>query len=162
MKTMKRLIAVLLLSAMMMTALTGCGGNARKIKDTLSEFEYACHNLDMDAMLDCIDPDVAEPIQFALSVYSIATDQDVEDLTDLFVDSVFGSNASELDAEELLSYISITDQKVKVKKSTAAVSCSLSVELDGKTYDMDLTINMTKTDGRWYIAGIEFPETLEE
>lgn len=162
MKEIKRFVAVLLAAAMMLTALTGCGGDTDEIKDTLAEFEYACQSLDLDAMLDCIDPDVAEPIQFALSVYSITTDQDVEDLLDLFVDSVFGSNASALDAEELLSYISITNQKVKVKKNTATVSCSLSVELDGKTYDMDLTINMTKADDRWYIAGIEFPETLEE
>ena len=51
---MKKLL-VLLLSIIMLLSMSGCTSDKSQIKDALSEFEYSCQNLDVDAMLACID-----------------------------------------------------------------------------------------------------------
>ena len=158
MKKAKQLISALLAAAIMMT-LCSCTTNASEIEDTLSEFEYACHNLDIHAMLNCIDPDVAEPIKFSISAYSALTGQDSEDVLDELVEAVF---ETDFEPDEFLSHITITDPKIKVQKNKATVTCIINFEIGGDTYHKDTIINMIKTDDKWYISGFEFPDKLNE
>ena len=126
MKKIRNSIVIFAVVALAIFGLTGCTSKSDQIKDTLSEFEYACRNLDVNAMLKCIDPDVSDPIRFGLAVFSTFTDADYEDLVDGLFENVssaeFGANFT---AEEFLSTISITDMKVKAKKNTATVTCKM-------------------------------------
>ena len=149
---MKKLIAVVV-TAVMMLSLCACSSNATEIRDTMNEFQYACQNLDIDAMLNCIDPDVAQPIQAGIASYSVATGKDSEDVLDEVVDQIFGS---EYDPEEFLSTIEATDVKPKVKKNTATIDCTLSFEIGGQTFERDSRFTMTKKNDKWYISDFEF------
>ena len=151
---MKRVIVVLLAMAVMVVS-SACAADVSDIGDTLTEFEYACHNLDVRAMLNCIDPDVAEPVKFTISAYSALTGQDSEDVLDEVVIAIFGAD---FDPDEFLSHITITDPKIEVKKNTATVTCVVNFELSGDMYHWDAAIDMIKTDDKWYIAGFEFPD----
>lgn len=158
MKLGKRWIAVLL-AVCMLLPLTACKTNASQIRDTLSEFESACHSLDLRGMLRCIDPDISEPIRLGLGAVGALTGQDTNDLLDMAVKSVFGAN---YDPEEFLSRITVTDPKLKIKKKNATVDCKIGVELGGDTFQKGAVIRMRKVEDQWYISGIELKDHSDE
>jgi len=163
MNKMNRFVALLLAACLCLSCLTGCESKSSKIKDTLSEFEYACQNLDVDAILDCIDPDIADPIRFAVALYSGATGQDYEDFLDsVFDDLVAGVFGIDFDPYDFLSTISFTDIKVKTKKDYATVTCELNFEIAGEQFKRDATIYMIENDENWYVASIDVLSEVEE
>lgn len=155
MKRMQRIIAVLLVALVLVLSMSGCGKSS-KIKDTIREFEYACQNLDLDAILDTIDPYVADPIRLALALYSGVAGEDYEDMLEDVVDSLIGAAFGDrYDPKEFLDTIRITDIKVKTKGSTATVTCELNFEIAGEQFRRDATIYMVEEDDAWYISGID-------
>ena len=48
----------------------------------IKNYEKACNDLDMDAMLDCINPSIAEKIELATGVLGMLTGSDSEELFD--------------------------------------------------------------------------------
>ena len=163
MKKALRYLVVIMLVVTMNFGMTGCASKASQIKDTLSEFEYACHNLDVNAMLKCIDPDISDPIRLGLALVSTFTDADYEDLVDgLFNnigDSEFGSS---FDAEDFLNTISVSDAKLKTKKHRATVTCKINFELAGEQFKRDATIEMIEKDDKWYIYRFDMFSLYEE
>lgn len=158
MKPVKRWIAALL-AVCMLLSLTACKTNTLQIKDTLTEFEYACHNLDLKAMLKCIDPDISDTIRLGLSAVGALTGKDTDDLLDMAVEAVFGAD---YDPEEFLSRITVTEPKVKIKKKNATVDCKIGFELGGDTFQKGAIIRMRKVEDQWYISGIEMKDDLDE
>ena len=158
MKLGKRWVAAML-AVCMLLPLTACKTNVSQIKDTLTEFEYACHNLDLKAMLKCIDPEISDPIRLALSAFGAVTGKDTDDLLDMAVESVFGAD---YDPEEFLSRISVTDPKLKIKKKNATVDCKIGFELGGDTFEKGAVIRLRKVEDKWYISGIELKDDLDE
>jgi hypothetical protein len=156
MRKENRLIALVLAAALLMCCLAGCSGNAGKIRDTLEEFEYACRNLDTDAMLGCIDPDVADPIRLILALYSQATEQDYKDVTDEILEnivySVFGED---FDPDEFLSTMSVSDVELDVDGEVAVVNCVIHFEVAGEQFARDSAIVLVEIRDRWYISYID-------
>jgi hypothetical protein len=154
-KVLCYLITILLIGTMTM-GITGCTSKASEIKDTLSEFEYACRDLDVNAMLKCIDPDIADPIRLGLALVSTFTDADYEDLVDGLFDNIGTSEfGSSFNAEDFLSTISVSDAKLKIKKQNATVTCKINFELAGEQFKRDATIKMIKKDDKWYICSFD-------
>lgn len=162
MKRSIRCFATLFLLIAIAFGTVGCTSKASQIKDTLSEFEYACRNLDVDAMLKCIDPDVSDPIRLGMAVFSTITGTDYEDIVDvLFANISEGEFGTSFDAKDFLSTISVSDVKVKTKKNTATVTCKISFELAGEQFERDAAIDMGKRDDKWYITYFEILSAIE-
>lgn len=163
MKTWKQILAVATAVAMAVALLSGCGSDKSDIKDTLNEFEYACHTLDVKAILSCIDPSISDPIRLGLAVYTGVAGKDYEDFAEDALDNlvavVFGED---LDAEDYLSKITISDEKVKVDKKTAKVTCKLNFEVNGEKFEHPATIKMLLNDDKWYVAGIDISTSTDE
>lgn len=156
MKKQNRMIALALAVLLLVSCLTGCSGAAGKIRNTLEEFEYACRNLDADAMLGCIDPDVADPIRMLLALYSQATDQDYEDVTDTVLENiVYGVFGTDFDPDDFLSSLAVTDAKLKVDGETAVVSCVINFEIAGEKFARNSEIYLVEVRDRWYISYID-------
>lgn len=156
MKKVFRYLVTIILIVIMTMGITGCASKASKIKDTLSEFEYAARNLDVNAMLKCIDPDISDPIRFGLAVFSTITDADYEDLVDGLFDNLGVSEfGSSFNAEEFLSTISVSDAKLKIKKHTAVVTCKINFELAGQKFSRDASIEMIEKNDKWYIHSFD-------
>ena len=149
-KKIHRIVAILL-CVCMFVSLTGCGKRSA-IKDTLDEFEYSCSNLDLNAILNCINPSVADPIKLGLVIYSTASGNDYEDVLDDLVKTLFGEYYN---AREFLGTISITDRKIKIKKDTATVECILHFEVVGVQFNKETTITMVESNKEWYISSIQ-------
>lgn len=156
MKRMNRFAALILAAVLLVSCLSGCSGNATKIRNTLEEFEYACRNLDTDAILGCIDPDVADPIRMVLALYSQATNQDYEDITDTALeDVVYGVFGTDFDPDDFLSTLSVTDAKLKVEDDLAVVECVVNFEIAGEKFARDSAIYLVEIRDKWYISYID-------
>lgn len=154
MKNWKRIFAVTLVAALLLS-LCACGSKG-EIKKTLSEFEYACKNLDLNAMLNCIDPTVAKPVQIGLAIYGMVTDNNVEDMLDDLVELVFGEN---YESSDFLSKLSIIDPDINRSGNTANVECKISFELSGQEFEKEATIKLVEKEDVWYISGISLEKT---
>lgn len=162
MKKVLRYLVTIMLIVTMTIGMTGCTSNASQIKDTLSEFEYAARNLDVNAMLKCIDPDVSDPIRLGLALVSTFSDADYEDLVDGLFDNLGASEfGSSFNAEDFLSTISVSDAKLKTKKHRGVVTCKINFELAGEQFTRDATIEMIEKDDKWYIASFDMFSSYE-
>lgn len=157
MKFLKKAIICLMISVLILS-LTSCKGEKSKIKDTLLEFEYSCQNLDVNGMLNCIDPDVAQPIKAVLLMYGMSTGEDTSEVLDELVKTVFGESFK---ADEFLSHLTVDKVKIKVSGNTAIVNCRLNFEVEGETFTKYARINMVKLDDKWYISGIQLLKSDE-
>ena len=156
MKRMNRFAALVLAAVLLVSCLSGCSGNTNKIRNTLEEFEYACRNLDIDAILGCIDPDVADPIRMVLALYSQATNQDYEDITDTALeDVVYGIFGTDFDPDDFLSTLSVTDAKLTVEDDLALVECVINFEIAGEKFARDSAIYLVEIRDKWYISYID-------
>ena len=156
MKKWKRITAAALALVLLVCSLTGCSAEKSEITDTLGEFTYACRSLDVDALLNCIAPDTADPIRLVLALYSGATGQDYEDVTDSILDSlisdIFGSS---YDPDDFLSTLSISDTKITVDDDLAEVRCVVHFEVAGEKFARESSIIMVKELKKWYVAYVD-------
>ena len=160
-KVLHYMVTIMLIVTMTM-GMTGCTSKASQIKDTLSEFEYAARNLDVNAMLKCIDPDISDPIRLGLAVFSTFTDADYEDFVDGLFDNLGASEfESSYTAEDFLSTITISDAKLKTKKHTAVVNCKINFELAGEQFSRDASIEMIEKNDKWYIYSFDMFSSYE-
>lgn len=163
MKKVLSYLVIIMLIVTMTFGITGCASKASQIKDTLSEFEYSCRNLDVNAMLKCIDPDISDPIRLGLALVSTFTDTDYEDLVEDLFDNIRTSEfGTKFDAEDFLSTISVSDSKLKTKKHRATVTCKISFELAGEQFERDATIEMIEKDDKWYIYSFDMLSSYGE
>lgn len=156
MKNWKRTAALILAVVLMAGILTGCTNEKSAILNTMGEFLYACQNLDVDALLNCIDPDTADPIRLGLALYSEAVGKDYEDVTDTilqdFVYQVFGANYI---PDDFLSTLDITDMKVTVEKDVAEIQCVVHFEVAGEKFARQSSVLLIKKLNKWYVAYVD-------
>lgn len=175
MRSLKVRMLTLVLAVVLVCSMTGCsggsssrsgggnsgfslsnifgGGEKKAIQNTLEEFEYACHNMDLNAILNCIDPDVAQPIKLLIAIGSMATDTDYEEMLDMLVDQVFGEG---LNPQEFLPKLELAVEDLKVKKDVAAAFAKINFELSGQQFTEPVYFYMIKVDDKWYISSVEF------
>ena len=158
MRNRKRILVLLMIIALVPT-MTACQTKRSAIKERLIEFADACRNLDQDRILDCIDPDISQPIKAGLLIYGASTGEDKDLLLQEIVAELFGEN---FNAEDLLSQMSIEKVKIKPKRKTAKVFCTLKFKIDGEEFKKKTRIDMIKADDEWYISGIEFLSSHDE
>ena len=158
MNRLYRKISALLAVILLAGTLSGCSGGS-KINDTLDEFEYAARNMDIKAMLDCIDPLIADPVRDVYSLYHLVAKEKVEESFEKMIKDVFGV---ELDISDFLTDLSFEDRLVKVAGSRGTVKCRTVFEIKGEPFKRDTIIIMRKKRGIWYIAGVEIDNSDDD
>lgn len=154
------LIVVLLLTFQF----TACGGSAKKeCQNVLDEFEYACNELDVDAMLRCINPEIADPLRIGLALYTHVTDQDIEDTVD-DIGAALISSMSEvnIDAEELFQSMKLETEKIKSKGKNAVAYVKIQFETLGIEVEKYGEFDLRKVEDNWYIESFAFTENSYE
>lgn len=156
-RMVKAMAAFILLGAAL--TLCACGSSDEsEIKATLKNFTEACQGLDSSAMLECVDPSIAEPIQTGtnlLSVVGINIDSTLATLVSVLFGSDFTAEGGVL---ESLS-INVKDIDMDQEGSSATALCTITWEEDGEESSQDAEISMIHTihDGEaaWFISGID-------
>lgn len=152
----KKAVILTMALALLVVSLTGCG-ETKKCINTLKEFQYACNNLDLNAMLDCINPEIADPIRVIIATWSKLTEQDKDELIDGLVSEVIeGLDEQDIDVKEFLPLMEIEPKDFQIKKNNAYVRCKVTAVISGVQVKRYLDIYMRKFDGDWYIQYLEF------
>lgn len=150
-QTMRRAAAVILMAAMMLAVLTGCGAKS-DVKKTISNFETACQALDVRGMLECMNPTIANPILTAMNLLGVEdTSGALEELVGII--GIFEGAGEK--TEEFVQSIKIdpNDFTFNDDKDECTVSAELSY---GEDNVKTITIDLLLKDEAWYISDIDF------
>lgn len=153
----------LIMVLMLILQLTACGSEKEECQNVLDEFEYACNELDVDAMLRCINPQIADPIRLGLSLFTHLTDKDVEDYVDEIAESLIDTmDEVNIDATELFHSMELEVTKVKAKGKKASAYVNITFETMGIGMEKYGVFQMIQVDDIWYIESFSFTENTYE
>lgn len=152
MKIFKSLAALILIMAMSV-GICACGSQNNEIKVLTKNFENSCNKLDMNAMLDCIDPDISGSIKKLTGLIGMFTDKDTDELLDGFAKVLF----SELpeNSKEFFSSIKIKLNTIEIEENSAIASAEITYEISGETNRSNADFEYICIDKKWYISNLD-------
>ncbi len=144
------------LVVLVLIALVGGCSSADKgdVEALMSEFEYACNTLDIDAMLDCIDPDIADGIRLSIGLAGMFSEVDSADLVEEFANLVMDNG--HVDANAFFSSINIEVEDVSVEKDTAVVEAIVEYSVSSEDFKKMATFECVNYMNEWYISYFMF------
>lgn len=149
--------AALALALMMSLALCACSNDKAEIKDTLGDFEEACRELDLNDLLDCIDPSTASALRTGAGLLGNLTGQSSAELLDSVVPFLFGADYTD---SAFLNSIDLEIEDIAVTDDAATAMCTVSFLFNGEPVARDATFRLVKQgadkDADWYITDIDF------
>ncbi len=147
----KKLIraAALMLAIVLLAAIAGCG-DKRGVEQLLDDFESACRSLDIEAMLGCVDPDIAEPVLNLMKIFGIDdTAGTLDEIAGIL--GFFGDTGDS--AEELISSIKIEPGKYEFNDDGS--ECSVTAKISCGDESGTVIIECIEDKGSWYISGFD-------
>ena len=156
MKLLRRILA-LALGAALVFSLAGCAeGDQSQIRSTLKAFQSACQQLDLNAMLDCMDPDTAQSVRTGASLVGQVTGQSAEQVLDSVAPFLFGDDYI---SSDFLRSLHLKVEDIAVAGDSATALCTLSYSLNGEEKQRDVSVRLVKleVDGKtgWYISALD-------
>jgi hypothetical protein len=141
-----------LLAIMFILGLVGCSFlEPPKPQDTVRRFVEKTNALDVDGMLDCIDPPVAKGARSVMNVVGWATGAPVKDIISMF--PLLKLGIGDISRIEI---ISMTDRRVFDARVEVAAQIRqvLRDPQTGQTKTTNGVVSfpMKLVDGKWYIA----------
>ena len=159
----KKGILWVLLSVLLIVSLSGCKGGgivgkSAECKSLINKFEKSCNEVDIQAILDCIDPKISDTIKAIVAIGGMVTDNVDEYLGDIL--EQFGSSISEItggsggSAKDIVASMKLTPKKYMLDKKDGSVKCKAEFEVNGMKTTKMLKISVVKKNDEWYISGI--------
>ena len=155
---MKRKVICGMLCVISAMQLAGCGNKGKAdCENVVNEFEYACNELDIDAILRCLHPDLADPIRAVLSLANMVSGEETEDVVDMITSELGGELEKEnVDSEEMFNSLEIDTTDYEEHGRTADVYADISFELAGEPMERFGVFHMEQVNEQWYISSFEF------
>ena len=149
----KKGILWVLLSVLLIVSLSGCKGGgivgkSAECKSLINKFEKSCNEVDIQAILDCIDPKISDPIKAIVAIGGMVTDNVDEYLGDIL--EQFGSSISEItggsggSAKDIVASMKLTPKKYMLDKKDGSVKCKAEFEVNGMKTTKMLKISVVK------------------
>lgn len=153
MRFFKNSIALTLIIALCVI-ICACGSQNNEIKTLTSNFENSCNKLDMNAMLDCIDPDVSGSVKKLTGLIGMFSDKDTDELLDNFAKVLF----SELpeNSKEFFSSIKIKLDNVEIEEERATAYAEITYKISGEESKSNAIFEYIRIDEKWYIVNLNF------
>lgn len=160
---MKRIFCLMMVLVMMTFCVTGCGKKEQKeCEIVLDEFEYACNELDADAILRCINPKISDPIKIGLAFVTNWTSMDTEDMVDEIAAALVGSlDEMQLDATEMFQSMELETVDFESEDGYGALLSKVTFETMGVEVEKYVVFDMIHVDDQWYIDGFSFVDYVE-
>lgn len=151
---------ILLAIVLFTVLLFGCGGtrDKSKCKNVLKEFEFACNNLDTDAILTSIHPNIADPIKLGIVTVKSFSGDSTDAILEKILDGISGgieSMGSNLNIRDVLSTFSIGPKKISIHNKYAEVKCTVSFQIQGISFERLAIFYMEKYNKKWYVSSFE-------
>lgn len=162
----KRRIAAALVCVLMAFSLTACGSNPEREIDALNRrFCRSYNNLDMDGVIDCLEPSLADTVNAVLDLSmgllgaaaDIDLDLDAETmyaLAEVCFDIMPEEQRDAMQIPELdleLESLEVSDDGTR-----ASGVVTLTLENDSASQSATSEISYVKIDGDWYFANVNF------
>lgn len=137
---------------LMCASICGCSTNEtpenpeeKQIKNTILEFQQSCNDIDVDGMLDCINPALVkmidvlpgDPDKVLIAIIDLICLVDIDTADDILA---------------FFESIRIDTESFEIEDDSATVDAVLSYTLDDETSAEDVTIKMIKKRGNWYLT----------
>ena len=152
MKSFKSLATLFLIIALSIS-MCACGNQNNEIKTLTKNFENSCNKLDMNAMLDCIDPDVSGSVKKLTGLIGMFSDKDTDELLDSFAKVLF----SELpeNSKEFFSSIKIKLANIEIEEDSASASAEITYDISGEDNKSNANFEYTRVDEKLYISNLD-------
>lgn len=149
---MKKSVAVVLSLVMIIICvlpMAGCNNSDSQIRNLMREFEYSCNSLDVDAMLDCVHPDITGKIKAAMGLVGMFTGQD----SDAMLDAIFSklTDNNQVDSKSFFSSVKLNVREVQSNDVEGTAKVDLSYKLGNEELVTTATFVCVKYDNKWYI-----------
>lgn len=140
-------VVVLFLGRRFTAEKVGEAKEGTQIKETLTEAQYAIENVDTKALLNIIDPDVADPIRLLLATTGVNGNEAMAQvMTSLLGDDAFDMAQGALNDVQ----IEVTDSQILGKN--AKLETLWTMNINGNEFFRYVTILMEKINKKWYIV----------
>lgn len=152
-KSLKNIISFVLLLVIVLS-MSACNNQNNEIKTLTNNFENSCNKVDMNAMLDCIDPDISESVKKLTGLIGMFSDKDTDELLDNFAKVLF----SELpeNSKEFFSSIKIKLNNIEIEDDKASASAEITYEISGEENKSNANFKYICIDKKWYISDLNF------
>ncbi len=152
MKKIKSYAALILIIALSVS-ICACGNQKNEIKTLTKNFENSCNKLDMNEMLDCIDPDISESVKKLTGLIGMFSDKDTDELLDSFAKVLF----SELpeNSKEFFSSIKIKLDNIETDEDRASATAEITYEISGEDNKSNANLEYIRIDEKWYISNLD-------
>lgn len=147
-----RLICFVLVLSILCGVLSGCAGDKRAVEQRVQDFVLKCNQFDLEGMLRCVDPALAEPIFFAITVLQL----DKYEILEMLYDAIITEDR--LNAASFFTSIGADIVRTKVRGKNAEVYANVSYSLSDFPITKEAIISLSKVSGVWYIMGISFEQ----
>ncbi len=149
MKIILKKICSLALITILIFTMTGCG-NSNKIKTLMKDFENACNKLDLNAMLECVNPEVAEGIKLAAGLMGMFSDKDSDELLDRLA-TILLKKAPE-NTHDFFGSIKIDVGSIEEEGDAAKAEAIVKYNISGEEYENETVFECILIEDEWYIS----------
>lgn len=152
MKRVSRNIVLTVLIFVMLFSVVGCANlkNSSDIKKLMNNFESSCNELDINGILDCINPSIADKIKLAVGIVGTFTDTPTDELIDVISGAL--TSDSSIIGTEFFESIKIEVEDIEIVEDNATVTTVLSYTIADETYEKSAVFECIYYTGEWYIS----------
>ena len=163
---MKRTLSIILSFALLALCLSGCSlfkkhteapapqveemTPQQHVEQLVSDCTAACHDMDIEAILDCVNPKLADPMRSMLKVAGLSGKSD-EELLEL-VGTYMGAEATNY--SEFCETLTTETGDVEVHGEKANTTLKYTFAQNGQSYQGEAEVSFTRVDGQWYISAL--------
>ncbi len=150
-KTAKRVLCALLIACLVLTA-AACGAKS-DVNQLIDSFEAACVELDTSAMLDCMNPSVANPVRTVLDLLGV---KDLDKILDALVDVIAFVDFKDDNPVDVLATLKIKPENhvFNDAEDECTVTASVTYTADGEEVTDVVSFKCILVDEVWYISRI--------
>ncbi len=152
MNVLKKMMAFVLIMALGLS-LCACANQQSEIKTLTKNFENACNKLELNAMLDCIEPDISRGVKAVTGIIGMFSDNDTDELLEKFGNLLFKELPG--NSKEFFTSIKINLDDVELKEDSASALAQITYEISGEEYKTNAKFDYTCIDKVWYISNLD-------
>ena len=145
--------AALILIIVLGVGMCACSNQNNEIKTLTKNFENSCNKLDMNAMLDCIDPDIGGSVKKLTGLIGMFSDKDTDELLDSFAKVLFTELPE--NSKEFFSSIKIKLDNIETDEDSASGTAEITYEISGEDNKSNANFEYTRIDEKWYISNLD-------
>ena len=153
---MKKRITALFMTALILLSLTACGFPSGKsdCKKLISNVEKACNDMDMSALLDCMNPEKVSVVKMVVNTIKDSANKAMEYVLDFFGLTITDNGSEEVSVDEAMKTIELKPEKFDLQDSSGTVTCKTSFKAGEKIIEKTIVFDVIKIDDTWYIDGM--------